>query len=153
MQQKRSVNFMLSIEKMLLVLRYRAFNFVFIDTFPISQTGLKFIIIQPHPLLCDKTFPRSCSTHAYSLQIGKLHRPKYGCHQSPTWWTSDFYWAHLQKLLNDSHITKLRSQLTKLGTWGPLHTLQAAQQVKRVLSTCHSWSKPLSDSSIGFCFF
>lgn len=70
-------------------------------------------------------------------------------------WLSDY--LQEQKLLKCIWITKTHSSmgdsLKNPRNWSILHSLQSVQQGKSVLSKWLSWSKPLPDSSAGFCFF
>lgn len=58
----------------------------------------------------------------------KLGNPWCRHHQSPTWWTREFYWSTLQELYHQNPL-KHAWPLTKLRTWRTLHSLQAAQQI------------------------
>jgi hypothetical protein len=62
-----------------------------------------------------------------------------------------------QKRYEYSYITEAHHQhewqLTKVGTWSTLLSLQSDQQLESVLFRCHSWSEPLPGSSGGFCIF
>ena len=97
-----------------------------------------------------------------------MDRPNYGYHQTPVWWTNEFYWGYLkvygwgvttkkQKWLKDSCIFKaLPSTGDSSQSWEPKAYCRAHRQLNRLgstLSRCLSWSKPLPGSLAGFCFF
>lgn len=81
-------------------------------------------------------------------------------HPSPTWWTNEFSrgylkeygWVVTYQSRNDSQRaasprpTQHGWQLTELGTWSTLHSLQAAQQVGECPFQVTLCSKPLPGS-------
>lgn len=94
---------------------------------------------------------------------GRDKRQKYRNHQSPTWWTSVFYWGYIQEYAwkiiyrsrNDwesavspkPHLSK-GGNSWNLETWIPLHNLQTGQKIWECV-----YQLPLLGSMAGFCHF
>lgn len=110
---------------------------------------------------CDKTFLGQDSTHI-GVYRKPTTKPKYGYHQSSTWWIMSFIGVTYRNMGEGSctgaEMTQRQLyhqgppqhewQLTNLETWSTLHSLQAAQQV----GEC-PFRVTLPGSSAGFCFF
>lgn len=108
---------------------------------------------QPVAICCmTKLFLGRHNTHVHSSQIGKPCQTKYGHHQSPTWWTIEFYWGSLQKQKWQLHYhgpPSTGDHWQKLRTWSTLCNLQAAQGIEE--SSFPSESLPGSWSDFNLC--
>lgn len=89
-------------------------------------------------------------------------------HQSPTWWTNEFYWGYLQEhrwrvTHRSRNVSKTAASLkptpawvTAQKCWEPGAYCTGCRQLNRmesVLSWWLSWSEPLPGTKAALCFF